>query len=173
MFTQLLRMAAGDHALTQQRYHAGLIRQAPHLYRVGDGLPATKPEASRLITADRHHLLVDPVSQALIEEDFPFAEMAPGLQGAKIQEPEVNRFLQLVDPRSRKEYGRDMSLPAFQGSCRVRVKVRPSHSAAELFKDRRGLHGHSLRGVIWCVRCRRRHCGCEWIRSFRHLPQTR
>ena len=107
---------------TQTLLKSGLVGQALHFHGPFDDFPISLETYARSGPCHRHHAEVDVRCQAAIESDLFLAVLAALLQGAEIQEAELNGLFDFVDVGIGQEYGRDVGLSNFDRPDRIGIR---------------------------------------------------
>ncbi len=80
------------------------------------------------------------MAQPLIENDLLKAEPSPGFKGGEIQEPEVDRLFQLVDPIPREKDGGDVRVKPLDSPHCMRVERHIGQCVAYALKTVSNIH---------------------------------
>ena len=111
------------------------FRKLTHLHGIFHHFAGTiKHQLAGLSPANGRHTLIHIVAETLVESHFLVAEMASGGKVAKIEELEVDRFFELVDPVAGQKHRRNMRIASLRVADRVRVERRDCHGLADGFK---------------------------------------
>jgi hypothetical protein len=71
---------------------------------------------------DLDYFLVDIPAKSLIQANFLFTKMAAVFKFAKIEEAEIDRFLEFIDPGAGQKNSGNMGVSAFEVGNRMRIK---------------------------------------------------
>jgi hypothetical protein len=124
--SQALNLRSIEFAAPQPIQQSRLLRQALHLHRPFDCFALAAEVQAVSAPRHRHDSAVNRRGQSAIETDFLRAKMAASLQGAKVEESQGHRLLDLVSvPPRQKDHG-DVRLANlnFAGRFGVRRRAR-------------------------------------------------
>jgi hypothetical protein len=123
--SQLLHMGVADFVIFEEFLKTQPVRQLPH----SDGILydlslAFQREPMIMGFVDLDYFLVHIPAKSLIQANFLFAKMAAVFQVAKIEESEIDRFLEFIDPGAGQKNSGNMGVSAFEVRNRMRIKAR-------------------------------------------------
>jgi hypothetical protein len=99
------------------------VRQLPHLDGIFyDSSLVFQGEPMIMGFVDLDYFLVDIPAKSLIQANFLFAKMAPVFEVAKVEETEIDRFLEFIDPGAGEKNSGNMGVSAFEVRNRMRIK---------------------------------------------------
>ena len=130
--------------MPQQGRQVRCLGQLGHLHRVLHNV-ALRPEGqvAPAVFVNGDNAVVDARAQALVELHLAPAETPAVGEFPEIQESEILRFLQLVNPLSRKEHGGNVGFPELDARHGVRVERRVRHGLEDVLELPGRLHGYA------------------------------
>jgi hypothetical protein len=121
--SQLLHMGVADFVIFEEFLKTQPVRQLSHLDGIFyDSSLVLQREPMIMGFVDLDHFLVDIPAKSLIQANFLFTKMAPVFKFAKIEETEIDRFLEFIDPGAGQKNSGNMGVSAFEVRNRMWIK---------------------------------------------------
>jgi hypothetical protein len=129
-----------EQAALQPAQQRRLVRQAGHLDRPLDRLTGALEAQASAVADDRDDAEVHARGQPAVDAHLLLAEVSAFVQGGEVEEPEADRFLDLVGVPAGQEDGGDVRLADLDVGDGFGVRLRAGEARDELAR----VHGTTL-----------------------------